>query len=164
MKRFLHFCLPVLALALLSETLPVAETFPTSTSDQLLMPVDSFDQAKALEMLRAEIAGKEKESAGSVFKNLELMGQMPAGRLLAVMEMGFARSLGVNCTHCHNPEAWDSDEKHAKLITRDMMKMVGKINNELLKTIEHIGGEDGQAVVNCTTCHRGQVVPGLNME
>ncbi|MCB0637106.1 MAG: photosynthetic reaction center cytochrome c subunit, partial [Lewinella sp.] len=57
-----------------------------------------------------------------------------------------------------------SEEKPTKQITRDMMKMTRQINDELLNSIENLGGEDGKATVNCTTCHRGQVVPALRME
>lgn len=78
------------------------------------------------------------------------------------MEMGFSRSLGVNCTHCHNLENWPSDEKPQKQIARDMMQMVGKINGELLAKIENL--ESDNPSVNCTTCHRGQVKPALNLE
>lgn len=78
------------------------------------------------------------------------------------MEMGFSRSLGVNCTHCHNPADWSSEEKHRKQIARDMMAMAGRINNELLSAIENLESE--KPTVNCTTCHRGQVKPALNLE
>lgn len=113
--------------------------------------------------MRAQIAGRENEPAGEVFENLKMMGKMPAARLLRVMEMGFSNSLGVTCTHCHNPENWAGEEKPTKGITRDMMAMTGRINNELLKGIENLGGEDGQATVNCTTCHRGEIVPALRV-
>ena len=43
-----------------------------------------------------------------------MVKNMPAGQLLRVMEMGYARSLGVNCTHCHVPDKWESEEKPAK--------------------------------------------------
>jgi hypothetical protein len=61
-----------------------------------------FDQAQALADLRKTIAGQENKPAGEVFKNIQMLKAMPAGRLLRVMEMGYARSLGVNCTHCQS--------------------------------------------------------------
>jgi hypothetical protein len=39
--------------------------------------------------------------------------------------------------------------------------MVGKINGEMLKNIKNLKSEN--PVVNCTTCHRGQVKPALNL-
>jgi hypothetical protein len=54
-----------------------------------------FDQAQALADLRKSIAGKENEPAEKVFKNIQLLKGVPAGRLLRVMELGYSRSLGV---------------------------------------------------------------------
>jgi len=119
-----------------------------------------FDQAAALAKLREQIKGRENEPAEKVFKNTLVLKQMPAGRLLAVMEMGYARSLGVNCTHCHVPDKWESEDKPQKQIARDMWAMMGTINTQLLKNIKNLKSET--PTVNCTTCHRGQVKPALN--
>jgi len=86
---------------------------------------------------------------------------MPAGRLLAVMEVGYSKSLGVNCTHCHVAGQWEKEEKPTKQITRDMSAMAKAINTEYLKGIKNL--KSPNPVVNCTTCHRGQVKPALNM-
>jgi Photosynthetic reaction centre cytochrome C subunit len=121
----------------------------------------AFDQAAALAKLREQIKGREAEPAEKVFKNMQMLKQMPAGRLLAVMEMGYARSLGVNCTHCHVPDKWESEDKPQKQIARDMWAMMGTINSQLLKGIKNLKSES--PTVNCTTCHRGQVKPALNL-
>lgn len=122
----------------------------------------TFDQSTALDELRKSIEGRENEPASQVYDNIKMFGQMPAGRLLRVMEMGYSRSLGVTCTHCHDPSDWGSDEKKEKLITREMAAMTGKINREILPAISELG--DRNAVVNCTTCHRGDTKPALNLE
>ena len=121
---------------------------------------DDFDQAAALAKLREQIKGKEKEPAETVFKNIQTLKGVPAGRLLAIMEFGYARSLGVNCTHCHTPENWSSESKTKKQIARDMAAMTANINNQMLKNIKNI---NEKAVINCTTCHRGQTIPALNL-
>ncbi len=123
---------------------------------------DTFDQSKALALLREEIKGKEKLPAETVFKNIQTLKGVPAGRILAIMEMGYSRSLGVTCTHCHNPEAWDSEEKPAKQITREMAAMAKTINSELLAKIQNL--ESASPVVNCTTCHRGHVKPATSLD
>lgn len=122
-----------------------------------------FDQAAALARLREQIKGKEREPAETVFKNIQLpmFKGSPAARVLAVMEMGYARSLGVNCTHCHVPDKWESEEKPQKQIARDMTAMVGRINGELLKGVKNLKSE--QPTINCTTCHRGEIKPALNL-
>src|SRR5687767_8905298 len=121
----------------------------------------SFDQAAALAELRKSIAGKEEAPAETVFKNIQLFKGVPAARVLRIMEMGYARSLGVNCTHCHIPGAWEKDDKPTKQIAREMAGMVGAINNQHLKQIKNL--KSAQPVVNCTTCHRGQTKPALDL-
>lgn len=120
-----------------------------------------FDQSAALAELRKSIAGKENEPAERVFKNIQLLKGLPAGRLLRIMEMGYSRSLGVNCTHCHVPGEWEKDEKPTKQVARDMAAMVAAINGQHLKQIKNLKSES--PVVNCTTCHRGQTKPALNL-
>lgn len=120
-----------------------------------------FNQAQALENLRKAIAGQENKPAEEVFKNIQMLKGMPAGRLLRVMELGYARSLGVNCTHCHVADAWEKEDKPTKQIARDMNAMVAVINNEQLKKIKNLKGPN--SIINCTTCHRGQTKPALNL-
>lgn len=129
-----------------------------------LSPGDTtdFDQEKALKELREGIKGRENEPASLVFDNIKTFERLPADRLLRIMEMGFSKSLGVNCTHCHNPNNWASEEKPQKQIAREMMDMVGKINSEHLNAIDNL--ESDRPAVNCTTCHRGQVKPALNLD
>ena len=135
-----------------------AQTNPTPTPAPTAA---EFDQKAALAKLREQIKGREQEPASAVFKNIQIMKNRPAGQLLAVMEFGYARSLGVNCTHCHVPDKWESEEKTQKQTARDMSLMVAKINGELLKNIKNLKSES--PTINCTTCHRGQVRPALNL-
>lgn len=121
----------------------------------------AFDQKAALTKLREQIKGKENELAPAVFKNIQTMKNTQAGRLLSVMEMGFARSLGVNCTHCHVPDKWEADDKTQKQTAREMSAMVTTINKELLANIKSLKSES--PIVNCTTCHRGEIKPALNL-
>jgi len=118
------------------------------------------ENAKFVAELKAKIAGKEKAPAKEVFKNLKMFGDMPAERLLSVMEGGFAKSLGVSCTHCHNPAAWESDEKDAKQIARDMSALSRSIRDQL-KAIDKLGIRN--PTVNCTTCHRGNTKPATTL-
>jgi hypothetical protein len=124
-------------------------------------PSSDFDDAAALVELRAAIAGREREPAGSVFRNVQIHRERPAVAILGIMEIGYARSLGVHCTHCHDPSDWSSDAKPAKQIAREMHAMVRRINDELLAPIDGLRSE--RPVVNCTTCHRGQVTPALDL-
>lgn len=106
--------------------------------------------------LEKQIAGQENKPAEEVFKNIQLLKGMPAIRVLRMMQTGFSASLGVDCTHCHTPEAWDKDDKEAKQTARKMWKFMGRLNQDLKQAI-------GTGTVNCTTCHRGQVKPATSM-
>lgn len=120
-----------------------------------------FNQEQKLAELKAKIAGKENTPAEEVFKNIQLFRGQPASRVLRVMELGYTRSLGVICTHCHVADEWEKEGKPAKQVTREMAAMVQRINGELLKQIHNLKSES--PTVNCTTCHRGQLRPALSL-
>ena len=121
----------------------------------------TLERERYVAEVRKSIAGKETLPASQVFKNVKMLTEVPAGRLLAIMNIGYGKSLGVSCTHCHVAGEWDKEDKTQKQTARDMAKMAATINNDLLKNIPNLKGPD--ALVNCTTCHRGQVKPALNM-
>lgn len=85
---------------------------------------------------------------------------MPAGRLPLVMS-AFSRALGTDCTLCHEPGAWEKETKPEKQVAREMFKMVLAINNDYLKNIK--GLKSASPTVSCTTCHRGQLIPEVNL-
>jgi hypothetical protein len=146
-----------------------AQAGPGSASRPAATPKPAAANAESLDAVRAghvrdvlaAIAGREKAPAKEVFENVTRLGEMPAERLVRVMEMGYARSLGVGCDHCHVPGQWASDEKPAKTAARGMIDLVGTLNGDLLPKIE--GLRNDTPIVNCTTCHRGAVTPALNL-
>jgi len=125
------------------------------------LAAEPFDQDATLAKLKTRIAGSESKPAGQVFENIELFKQVPAERLLRIMEMGFSKSLGVKCDHCHDTSNFAADSKDEKKIARQMFRMVGEINGNQLKKIEGLKSKD--PVVNCTTCHRGEKKPATEM-
>ena len=136
---------------------------PAPAAAAATRPKDSvtLERERYVAEVRQQIAGKETLPASQVFKNVKTMGDVPAGRLLAVMNIGYGKSLGVSCTHCHVAGEWEKEDKTQKQTARDMSAMAARINNELLKNIPNLKGPN--AIVNCTTCHRGQVKPALNI-
>jgi len=84
---------------------------------------------------------------------------------LAPIMAGFTRALGVRCSHCHVGEEsadlgtydFASDEKELKRKAREMLRMVGEINDR------HLAGlpdrNDPPVRVECVTCHHGVRVP-----
>lgn len=118
------------------------------------------DRAMHVKQLRELLKANLRRPADSVFKNIQTMKGMPAGRLLAIMDIGYSQSLGVSCGHCHNTSKWESDEKPQKQIARDMSVMMAKTTT-LIKEIKGLKSES--PAVNCTTCHRGAVKPALDL-
>jgi len=123
--------------------------------------IKQFNDEK-IAQLAAQIAGREEQPAEAVFKNIKILTGVPAGKLLKIMQLGYSRSLGVSCVHCHVPDQWEKDDKPAKQIARDMSKMAHTIIFDLLRNID--GLKDRTPLVNCTTCHRGQLKPALDMD
>ncbi len=60
-------------------------------------------------------------------------------------------ALGVQCDHCHDTDAMESDVKKDKVIARAMMNMVAEINVH-----KAIAKKDR---VTCMTCHNGKLEP-----
>jgi len=66
------------------------------------------------------------------------------------MMKAFSTGLGVQCTFCHNPKDFGSDENPHKEIARKMIVMEREINAKF---------PDGKNHVSCYTCHRGAEEP-----
>lgn len=111
---------------------------------------------RELTKLRGSIAGREKQPAPEVFKNIQLFKNMEAGRLPGMM--GFwSNALGVTCKHCHIIDQWEKEDRPEKQIARDMVQMVGEINTHLLKNIKNLDSPEPK--IGCWTCHRGKLIP-----
>lgn len=117
------------------------------------------DDPQVTELLAA-IKGKENRPAGEVFKNVTLLKDVPAARFLRMMDAGYSQSLGIGCDHCHVEDRWEADEKRPKRAAREMITLTRDLNAKLAE-MQEIDTSD--AVVNCTTCHRGYVKPALQM-
>jgi hypothetical protein len=105
-----------------------------------------------------QIAGREQEPAGKVFKNIHIMTNTPAARFLLIMNLGYSRALGVTCTHCHVEEDFSSDDKRPKRAAREMAAMHRSINEQLAK-MQNLDPSPQGHFINCSTCHRGGVDP-----
>jgi hypothetical protein len=116
------------------------------------------DRAKYIAIINERIKGKEKMMVDSVFNNLKVLGGFPAENLPLAMN-SWSRALGVSCDHCHNTNDFADDAKQKKEISRQMVEM-GTMISQKLKTIK---GLSERPIVNCTTCHRGDLKPALRL-
>ena len=130
----------VLLLGLACTTPPPARTLPAPpVGGAAAAPPageDSLTQARhrMADSVLKQIQGHENEPATQVFMNVKaLTFNINAGQLVRAMDIGFGRSLGVGCEHCHVVRKWESDSMRAKRVARFMISMNGLINNELAK-------------------------------
>ncbi|HLW78586.1 MAG TPA: c-type cytochrome [Terriglobia bacterium] len=89
------------------------------------------------------------KAAEEVYKNIQVLKGVPSDRVIPAM-MFFAKSLGVQCDHCHVPDQFEKDDKPAKLTARRMLRMVHEINDNNFPD---------NKIVSCWMCHRGSVKP-----
>ena len=97
-------------------------------------------------------------------KNLKVLPKDFTGKRLQPVMTGFTRALGVRCTYCHVGEEgkplstydFASDENPNKERARQMLQMLGHINEDLKKITP-----SGEKRVNmwCHTCHAGRPKP-----
>ncbi len=105
---------------------------------QLALPARIFAQTTSRE-----------ELAGTKFKNVTALADMPADQMGKVMNIMTA-SLGVNCQFCHEGTDFAKEAVGHKDIGRDMIEMTLELNKR------HF---EGREEVTCFTCHRGQKHP-----
>ena len=97
-------------------------------------------------------------------ENLQVLPSEWSGERLRPVMTGFTRALGVRCSHCHVGEEGEplssydfvSDENPNKDRAREMLRMLGSINDHL-QEIEPSGDE--RVNMWCHTCHRGRPRP-----
>jgi hypothetical protein len=131
------------------------EQAPSSSEPRESRPAAGSNQPPRSNPLKKLIAGHENEPAETLFKNIQVLKGVPAGRFLETME-GFSHALGTNCKKCHDTENFASDDKEEKKSARGMVTMTRDINEKYIKTIP---GMDSGSFVSCNTCHHGQSNP-----
>lgn len=153
MSKFFIFCCLVFGYSILTSFIfsPTYTFNSTPLNDSL-----DLDRKKYTEQVLAAIKGKEKMRVDSVSTHLKVLNGFPAQNLVLIMN-AYSKALGVSCGHCHNTNDFASDEIGKKDITRAMVELSKEIN-EKLKSISGLGA---RPIVNCTTCHRGDLKPAF---
>jgi photosynthetic reaction center cytochrome c subunit len=136
-----------------SQQAPPAAAAPAHKEPSTQEINDAFVQ-----QISKQIAGHEQEPAEKVFKNVQIMKTVPAARFLLIMNLGYARGLGVTCEHCHVKEDFSKDDKRPKRAAREMAVMHRSINDQLVK-MQNLEPNPNGHFINCSTCHRGQIDP-----
>jgi photosynthetic reaction center cytochrome c subunit len=146
---------------------PAAQAQPTAPGGVVtLQPRRIPPSRDSLAKLRAnyiaqvmrDIAGREKEPATQVFKNVQVLKDLTAEELIHKMDKDYATALGWNCTNCHrlaNQGNWASDTSADKRRARFMQQMQNDINTSELPKLY----PKDTPKVTCATCHRGYNEP-----
>ncbi len=116
---------------------------------------------KQVDSILVAIAGKENQPAGTVFKNVKVSKDMPAGEFVKMMDTIYGRGLGQTCANCHVIGQFDVDTRKNKRIARDMQVMENYINSMQLSNIKEL--DDDYQKVSCVTCHMGTAHPKNTM-
>jgi photosynthetic reaction center cytochrome c subunit len=103
----------------------------------------------AAPLLVTSVLAQVKMEGTGPFKNLQVLKDTEVKSQMAA----YARGLGVQCSRCHMPADYATDEVAAKVIARQMIIMTRDINEK------HFGGAN---TVTCYTCHHGAAVPQMN--
>jgi hypothetical protein len=140
----------------MTSTREVLEQVQTSVATPPQSPENQQINAKFLKQLSEQIKGRENELATNVFKNVQILKTVSASVFLQIMNGGYSRALGVQCTHCHVESEFSSDEKRPKRAAREMATMHTMINQQLAK-MQNLDSPSDQRSMSCSTCHRGQI-------
>jgi hypothetical protein len=97
----------------------------------------------------AQPAAETLKTAGDTMKNVRVLTDVPVKQWDDTMWF-MSTALGVTCDHCHTGQAYESDERKAKLTARSMIQMTRELN------ARNFGG---RARVTCYTCHEGSLQP-----
>jgi len=150
-------CIPVMLAAGCRSATPVGakDRLPAST------PMDTIAQAnvRTVQQILATLGDRQRLPAESVFRNVQYLKAVPARTFLSIMSGGYARALGVSCSHCHVPNDFASDDKRPKRAAREMQAMHRMINTQLAQMENLKTPKTENRAISCITCHRGAVNP-----
>jgi photosynthetic reaction center cytochrome c subunit len=98
-------------------------------------------------------ASPDGPKAGQVYQNVKVLGHLSVAEFARTMTaMTNWVAPGQGCVHCHNPANFADDSIYTKVVSRRMLLMTQKINEQWKPHVGNTG-------VTCFTCHRGQNVP-----
>lgn len=148
----------ILTPSAISQTSPPQQVPSTQTQGATAQGSVQQTNDAFVEKITKQIVGREQEPAEKVFKNIQIMKNVPAARLLLIMNLGYSHALGVTCTHCHVEQDFSSDGKRSKRAAREMALMHRSINEQIAK-MQNLDPNPQGHFINCSTCHRGAVDP-----
>jgi hypothetical protein len=127
--------------------------YPAGAALASLVTVTLITVASVSPLRAQPPGGASGELASKRFKNIRVLKNLPADRLIPVMR-GWSESLGVRCDFCHvegpNHTGFEKDDKPTKRMARQMVTMTEDLN-------KHQRILDNRAT--CYLCHHGKPEP-----
>ncbi|MBX6366201.1 MAG: c-type cytochrome [Gemmatimonadetes bacterium] len=133
-------------------------------------PASTHVPAVALALVALALGAPARAQVPDTFVNLKVLPKDISRAELVETMRAFSSALGVRCQFCHEEKAgaaarpggpepldFQSDAKVEKQKAREMLRMVGRINGELLAAVPDRATPPIR--VQCVTCHRGLAVP-----
>jgi hypothetical protein len=111
-----------------------------------------------VQQVLASVGSRQNEPAKNVFQNISAMPNASVRTFLVIMKDGYAKALGVRCTHCHVEGNFASDDKRPKRAAREMAAM-HRVINDRLQAMQNLDLPPQSRFINCSTCHRGMINP-----
>lgn len=126
----------------------------------------------------SQLSAAERKNIFADPQNLKVLDKNISAKDLGNTMKSFAMGLGLRCHNCHVGEPgkplssfdFAADDKELKRKARLMLKMVSKINDEHIPTLDEVTlnkvtrdtvEPSPRVQVSCVTCHRGQSKPRL---
>ncbi len=97
------------------------------------------------------VNGAERQSN---FTNIQVLTDMSDGDIQRLMQSWGRQLGGVNCFECHVQGDFASDDVPAKVVARNMARMVMSLNENFFQTAEFEGIE---REAECFMCHQGSM-------
>jgi photosynthetic reaction center cytochrome c subunit len=119
----------------------------TELSDSLMAAIHG--QSAQTESLEKPSTATSPQTAGTVFKNIQVLKAISSDQLIPTMRF-ISASLGVECGYCHVPNAFEKDDKKPKQVARNMMRMMFAIDKNSF---------EGNREITCYSCHKGSTKP-----
>ncbi len=119
------------------------------------------------------VNAQERKNIFADPQNLKVLPEDIGADALRATMKGIAMGTGLRCESCHVGEAgqplttfdFASDEKAMKSQARVMLRMVQRINGELIPELDEVIDDafaaGSRTEVRCVTCHRGRAKPRL---
>ena len=101
----------------------------------------------------APAASPDGPKAGQIYQNVKVLGDLSVGQFVRHMTSiteWVAPKEG--CAYCHNVQNFAEDSKYTKVVSRRMIQMTQKVNQDWKGHVAETG-------VTCYTCHRGNNIP-----